>query len=221
MLAKYYEEEDPDGYGASNPIRYRGYYWDSDIKMYYLMTRYYDPKTGRFINANTINYLKLNSINGLNLYAYCGNNPIMYVDPSGHNWLEALWNFLKNWYETVMAVYQQNSAVNAIVISTQNKIIANATEVAYNNYMFSNNLNTQSRVWAGQEAPKYVAYGVGTLIENGLKPLKPILNPENVHDTTKGWLDNTQDSSVYRDKYTQLGGKNVFEAMMEEFYGLE
>ena len=120
-----------------------------------------------------------------------------------------------------MAVYQQNSAVNSIVISTQNKMITNAMETAYNNYMFSNNLNTQSRVWAIQEAPKHVAYGVGTLIENGLKPLKPILNPENVHDTTKGWIDKTQDSSVYRDKYTQLGGKNVFEAMMEEFYGIE
>ena len=75
---------DPDGYGASNPIRYRGYYWDSDIKMYYLVTRYYDPKIGRFINADTPNYLNPNTVNGLNLYAYCGNNPIMCIDPSGH-----------------------------------------------------------------------------------------------------------------------------------------
>ena len=74
---------DPDGYGASNPIRYRGYYWDSDIKMYYLMTRYYDPKIGRFINADSFEYLDPKSINGLNLYAYCRNNPIMHIDPMG------------------------------------------------------------------------------------------------------------------------------------------
>ena len=73
------------GYGSRNPFRYRGYYFDSDLGMYYLTTRYYDPKTGRFINADSIEYLKPDKINGLNLYAYCGNNPIMYVDLYGHD----------------------------------------------------------------------------------------------------------------------------------------
>ena len=73
------------GYGSRNPIRYRGYYWDEDLGMYYLMTRYYDPKTSRFINADSFEYLDPERINGLNLYSYCGNNPIMNVDPSGHN----------------------------------------------------------------------------------------------------------------------------------------
>ena len=75
---------DYNGYGARNPFRYRGYYFDTDLNMYYLMTRYYDPQTGRFINADTIEYLDPKTINGLNLYAYCGDNPIMYVDPTGH-----------------------------------------------------------------------------------------------------------------------------------------
>ena len=37
-------------------------------------------------------YLSPNSINGLNLYCYCNNNPIMYVDSSGHapEWLQGL-----------------------------------------------------------------------------------------------------------------------------------
>ncbi len=48
------------------------------------MSRYYDPQTGRFINADTIDYLDPESINGLNLYAYCGNNPINLYDPNGH-----------------------------------------------------------------------------------------------------------------------------------------
>ena len=62
---------DKKSYGTNNPFRYRGYYWDEDLKMYYLMTRYYDPKTGRFINADSIEYLEPETINGLNLYAYC------------------------------------------------------------------------------------------------------------------------------------------------------
>ena len=78
------------GYGSRNPFRYRGYYWDSDLGMYYLITRYYDPQTGRFINADTIEYLKPDKINGLNLYAYCGNNSIMNVDPTGHNLIAIL-----------------------------------------------------------------------------------------------------------------------------------
>ena len=74
---------DTNGYGSRNPFRYRGYYWDSDLAMYYLITRYYDPAVGRFISADNLNYLEPGVINGLNLYAYCGNNPIKYVDPSG------------------------------------------------------------------------------------------------------------------------------------------
>ena len=70
--------------GTNNPFRYRGYYYDNDLGMYYLMTRYYDPKTGRFINADTPDYLDPEAFGGLNLYMYCSNNPIMGTDPSGH-----------------------------------------------------------------------------------------------------------------------------------------
>ena len=72
-----------NGYGTRNPFRYRGYYFDTDLNLYYLLSRYYDPKTGRFINADSLDYLDPKTINGLNLYAYCRNNPIMYVDPYG------------------------------------------------------------------------------------------------------------------------------------------
>ena len=43
-----------------------------------------DPETGRFINADDVSYLDPETIHGLNLYAYCLNNPVMYVDPSGN-----------------------------------------------------------------------------------------------------------------------------------------
>ena len=70
--------------GNINPFRYRGYYWDKDLQLYYLQTRWYDPAIGRFISPDSIEYLDPESFGGLNLYAYCLNNPIMYVDPSGH-----------------------------------------------------------------------------------------------------------------------------------------
>ena len=72
------------GIGILNPFRYRGYFYDIETGLYYLQTRYYDPEVGRFISPDSIDYADPETINGLNLYAYCGNNPIMYVDPSGH-----------------------------------------------------------------------------------------------------------------------------------------
>ena len=69
----------------SNPFRYRGYYYDVETGLYYLPARYYDPTTGRFISADDIEYADPETINGLNLYAYCANNPVMNVDPSGHS----------------------------------------------------------------------------------------------------------------------------------------
>ena len=67
-----------------NPFRYRGYYYDNETGLYYLQSRYYDPATGRFLNPDTVDYLDPQSVTGINLYAYCENNPVMYIDPTGH-----------------------------------------------------------------------------------------------------------------------------------------
>ena len=67
-----------------NPFRYRGYYFDTESGLYYLMSRYYDPSIGQFISMDTPDYLEPNTIGGVNLYAYGLNNPVMYVDPTGH-----------------------------------------------------------------------------------------------------------------------------------------
>ena len=66
-----------------NPFRYRSYYLDTGLNLYYLKTRYYDPEMCRFITIDDISYLAPDTINGLNLYAYCLNNPIMFIDPYG------------------------------------------------------------------------------------------------------------------------------------------
>ena len=63
------------------PFRYRSYYYDKESNFYYLQSRYYDPVTHRFINADGI--LDERSVLGYNLYVYCVNNPIIYSDPLG------------------------------------------------------------------------------------------------------------------------------------------
>ena len=65
-----------------NPFRYRGYYYDTETEFYYLQSRYYDPVTGRFLNAD--GYINANGdMIGYNMYAYCSNSPVMYTDPTG------------------------------------------------------------------------------------------------------------------------------------------
>ena len=87
--------------GTYNSFRYRGYYYDTAIMLYYLKTRWYDPETGRFISPDSINYLDPQSINGLNLYAYCLNNPVMYTDPDGTT---AWWEWLLAGIGTAVAL---------------------------------------------------------------------------------------------------------------------
>ena len=65
-----------------NAYLYRGYRYDAEIGLYYLNSRYCDPETGRFINADSI--LDLNHGNrGTNLFAYAINNPQSYKDKAG------------------------------------------------------------------------------------------------------------------------------------------
>ncbi len=78
------------GIAEANAFRYRGYYFDNESGLYYLNSRYYDPIIGRFISPDSLDYLDPSAVGGLNLYAYCGNNPIMYVDPEGHSFLLAV-----------------------------------------------------------------------------------------------------------------------------------
>ena len=70
---------------AVNPFRYRGYYYDSEIGLYYLQSRYYNPTVGRFVNADEAGYLLTEEgIAFANLLAYCVNEPIGRIDKYGN-----------------------------------------------------------------------------------------------------------------------------------------
>ena len=67
-----------------NPLRYRGYYYDSETGFYYLQSRYYDPEIGRFINADSYASTDIVGLLSTNMFSYCENNPVNRSDPSGH-----------------------------------------------------------------------------------------------------------------------------------------
>jgi RHS repeat-associated protein len=58
--------------------RYTGKEKDEESGLYYMLARYYSGWLGRWTAADPAGL-----VDGVNLYAYCGNNPLIYVDPTG------------------------------------------------------------------------------------------------------------------------------------------
>ena len=76
---------------TQNSIRYRGYVYDTETALYYLQSRYYDPETCRFINADCVGFLATDfGLNSYNLNSYCYNNPIRFVDIGGASPMDVL-----------------------------------------------------------------------------------------------------------------------------------
>ena len=68
---------------AKNEVCYTGGIYDQSTGLYYLNARYYDPEDGRFMTEDSYRGEIMNPETG-HLYVYCTNNPVNYVDPSGH-----------------------------------------------------------------------------------------------------------------------------------------
>ena len=117
--------------GSLNSIRYRGYVYDSETGLYYLQSRYYDPETGRFLNADDVDYIGISgTVISFNSFAYCGNNPIMYVDPTGYGRTYVIYynNPGSGFYAQAMnSPYYNRKSKNVYMISvTSNQDFINA-----------------------------------------------------------------------------------------------
>ena len=110
---------------ALNPFAYRGYCFDADMGQYYLQSRYYDPSTGRFINADDTNYLNVTgTVLSCNLFAYCENDPVNKVDPSGCYFVQNTYWYLEDKsYFINTDIYVGNKSRNIVY--------------SYKNYVFS------------------------------------------------------------------------------------
>ena len=92
-----------------NPLRYRGYYYDTETGWYYLQSRYYDPIVKRFINADSYQDTDDGYL-GLNMFAYCLNDPVNREDANG------LWSWKKALKIVVGAV--ATAAAVAVTVAT-------------------------------------------------------------------------------------------------------
>ena len=67
--------------GKVQPFRYRGYVFDEETGLYYLRSRYYNPRWGRFVNADVL--IGAGKLLSHNLFAYCDNVPVSFSDKHG------------------------------------------------------------------------------------------------------------------------------------------
>ena len=77
----------------TNPLRYRGYYYDTESGLYYLQSRYYDPTICRFVNADNAAVIAVSPEKAnwdKNLFAYCDNDPVNRKDDGGELWEEVI-----------------------------------------------------------------------------------------------------------------------------------
>lgn len=97
-----------------NPLRYRGYYLDSETGYYYLQSRYYDVGICRFINSDCPVYIMdgKDEFIGANSFAYCNNKPTNKFDPTGQipNILNTTWVATS----TQIIIYVKNLGVDTV-----------------------------------------------------------------------------------------------------------
>ena len=112
-----------DELSSINPLRYRGYVYDEDTTLYYLQTRYYDPTTGRFINADDTAFISSSGTAiGDNIYTYCENDPVNNVDYTGQ-WYHSLKQFKRH--------------LDKIIIPSQYYNEKRKYDLAYGHYYFN------------------------------------------------------------------------------------
>ena len=74
---------DSPGTPVNTPYKYTGQERDASTGLLYYNARYYDPRLGRFISADSV-VSSSDDPQSLNRYSYARNNPLLYTDPSGH-----------------------------------------------------------------------------------------------------------------------------------------
>ncbi|UCD52921.1 MAG: hypothetical protein JSW27_09825 [Phycisphaerales bacterium] len=76
-----------------NPYLFTARRFDSETGLYDYRARCYNPYIGRFLQTDPISYA-----DGLNWYTYCGNNPVLFIDPWGLCETEVEYDYLSALY---------------------------------------------------------------------------------------------------------------------------
>jgi len=177
----------------ANPFAYRGYYYDSDLGLYYLGSRYYDSRVDRFISCDDPSVITAtpDGLTDKNLYAYCDNNPVMRADHGGEFWnvvagavigggLELAGQLLSgsSFYEVNWAkvgVSALSGGLAAAVGPVAGCLISGATDVAME--ALDGNINSiadAAKSFAWGTAKAVISYGIGTAVGKATRSLTKV-----------------------------------------------
>lgn len=161
----YGNEINPDS-TDTNPFRYCGEYYDNETGYIYLRNRYYDPSIGSFITEDPIR-------DGMNWYAYCGGNPVMFVDPLGED---------------------------AIIITNSNSVDVKATTLGHTSAIYQNDNGEWYYTYWGNKAAAVIRIPNtyikkyrrnGDIIANSMASLSDFNNALNSFLSSNGFEDIT------------------------------
>lgn len=184
-----------------NPFRYRGYYMDTETGLYYLMSRYYDPVTHRFLNADGY-FQSGGDILDTNMNAYSRNNPVNLSDPTGeHSCGDPTCTICRSYRrdflrtERGMKLYNDAHGTNYIGVKDNGDFILAGSDELSNTLSFSSGyLSTPKGImsaWAGACAGTGfcagVASGIGYAVTTPLSIASHVTNPY-LTETQKGVL---------------------------------
>ena len=215
-----------------NPYRYAGYYWDRKTQMYHLQARYYDPRNGRFISADSYRGEEEQPLSQ-NLFVYALNNPVNYVDPTGHmSWWQVddlamgmisslgsikdlfSWSTLDTLWDTIKAIFKKKISLKQLAKEAIGSVVE----------PFAYLIKNTKYVWKGDPSNKEVKrYGkeLGNVLQMvagssgalkimgkiipGLKKLAAKLPKKKQKKTSKGCNCFTAGTKVLTDE----GEKNI------------
>ena len=166
---------------VSNRFKYMGEQFDPVTQQYYLRARFYNPALARFMQEDTFRG------DGLNLYAYCANNPVRYVDPSGH-WCEKKEDIYRGLVE------KNGLDINNIDPDTKQRLMAEAANIV-------KGLNVEQN-----KTPIELH---GTVLPEQNRPAEPVTDAPN--DNKRGKKNTTGDNSRILANNLEREGRTVGE----------
>ena len=196
-----------DTVGTINPLRYRGYYYDTETQLYYLQSRYYSPDLMRFISQDDPVFSNAQGEPiGSNLYVYCLNNSIMLSDGLG------LWAQYYSGFKRTSTGFNLN--VNLVFLS-RNYCVLYANDIIKlygqrywwgKGYKKMNNIRIAQELWFHA-----LAYYIGS-------PIKTVLNRFGL---SWKWLNDKVKSAKYMEINNDDDRAWVFSLVWNSGYALK
>ena len=225
--------------GHINPLRYRGYYYDRETRLYYLQSRYYDFANCRFINADTFATTDANGFLSANMFAYCENNPVMRTDEDGEAWFtianavfgaavgvvsQVATNLAtgQKWSHGILGAALGGAVYNVVALTTNNialaSVASSATE-AFTNEAIT--YFTGEKKFTAENLSGSIANVACKTVANSILASTTGKISTRIVKTNSGWFKPKKFRSSFRGKYARKSLlQTSVQGMLTSFYNI-